>query len=56
MSSVGGIEADKSKIDLGTITRDQVDQNIVRCPDTDAAEKMIAVWCLLYLAHSVACS
>jgi chorismate synthase len=43
VSSVGNIEADRSKIDYASLNRETVDQNIVRCPDVEAAEKMIAV-------------
>lgn len=43
VSSVGPIEADKSKFDLKTLNRETVDQNIVRCPDAEAAEKIIAL-------------
>lgn len=43
VSSVGDIEADRSKFDFSTLNRETVDQNIVRCPDVEAAEKMIAV-------------
>jgi chorismate synthase len=31
-----------AKIDFASITREQVEANVVRCPDADAAEKMIA--------------
>lgn len=43
VSSVGPIEADRSAVDLNALSREIVDQNIVRCPDLEAAEKMIAV-------------
>jgi chorismate synthase len=32
-----------SQVDQATVTMDQVDSNIVRCPDSAAAEKMIAL-------------
>lgn len=39
VSAVGEIEA--AEMDLATITREQVDSNIMRCPDPVAAELMI---------------
>ena len=30
-----------SKVDVGTVTAEQVDANIIRCPDPEAAERMI---------------
>jgi len=38
VSSVGAIEA--AGVDMDTVTREQVDQNAVRCPDAIAAEQM----------------
>lgn len=40
VSSVGEYNADN--VDMETITRDDVDANEIRCPDTQAAEKMTA--------------
>ncbi len=40
VSACGDLEA--SEVNPDTISRDQVDQNIIRCPDMKAAEEMIA--------------
>lgn len=39
VNSVGTIQT--GAVDMETITRHQVDQNIIRCPDLEVAEKMI---------------
>lgn len=43
VSGAGPVHADKSLETNTGITRDIVDQNIVRCPDAVAAEEMIKV-------------
>ncbi len=40
VSAVSAVES--AGIEMDSITRDQVDQNLVRCPDMAAADKMIA--------------
>lgn len=40
VSACGDLET--SEVDSDTLTRDQVDQNIIRCPDLKMAEEMIA--------------
>lgn len=40
VSACGDLEA--SEVNSDTLTRDQVDQNIIRCPDSKVAEKMIS--------------
>ena len=40
VSACGDLEA--SEVDSNTISRDDVDQNIIRCPDLKVAEEMIA--------------
>lgn len=40
VESVGDIFANPESIDSDTITRERVDQTIIRCPDKHAAEKM----------------
>jgi chorismate synthase len=39
VSSIGPIDA--AEVDIETITRDQVDQSLVRCPDANASERMV---------------
>ena len=40
VDQVGDIKAD---IDFNTVTPEQIESNIIRCPDQSAAEKMIAL-------------
>jgi chorismate synthase len=36
------VSAIRGQVDTGSVTREHVDSNIVRCPDAEAAERMIA--------------
>ena len=40
VSSVGDIELPKNSVDVNTITREQVDASLVRCPDLEVSNKM----------------
>ncbi len=41
VSSVGEIDA--GEIDMKTVTREEIDKSMIRCPDSEASEKMLEV-------------
>jgi chorismate synthase len=48
VSSVGPVSADRAFESDASITREVVDKNMVRCPDSDAANKMKEVISLYF--------
>lgn len=55
VSSIGDQEIDK-EINLDTISRDDVDKSLVRCPDEEATVKMIEVASLQPSPSQIKCS